>query len=140
MQWIGSPARRGLLFLATLVLWTTAAAADPPARSAMLVLRGPQSAAASQPAPTSSVAPATVNRSIDPGLAASLSPDWSSSPRVGGYSAASTTSGGGQCKLSCAQDYYVCRAGQDDEDCGSHWSQCLSACPSWSAEAATSGY
>ena len=137
MTRLGPFARRGLMFLATVALWTTEASAAPPSRPAMIVLRGPEPATA-QPPSADAVAPAIANQSIDPTPSPALARDWSTSPRVGGYTDAA--GGGAQCRLSCAQDYYSCKAGQDDEDCGGHWSQCLTACPAQSADKAPSGY
>lgn len=127
-----------LLLLCATLAWETAAVAAQSGKSAMVVLRGPEPSSAATTRPLQPAAPAPANRSLDPSLAPTLSPDWSSSPRVGGYSAAA--GGGARCRTSCAQDYYACRAGPDDEDCGSRWSQCLTACPSQSADADLSGY
>jgi hypothetical protein len=33
-----------------------------------------------------------------------------------------------QCRLSCAQTYYFCLAGEDGESCSANWGQCRSAC------------
>jgi hypothetical protein len=33
-----------------------------------------------------------------------------------------------QCRLSCAQTYYFCAAGEDGESCSANWSQCRSGC------------
>jgi len=33
-----------------------------------------------------------------------------------------------ECRTTCAQTYYFCRAGDRPEDCGSPWSQCVVAC------------
>ncbi len=34
----------------------------------------------------------------------------------------------GQCRLSCAQSYYFCLAGELSDDCPSTWGQCRAAC------------
>ncbi len=89
-----------LLLLCATLAWETAAVAAQPGKSAMVVLRGPEPATAAPQRPSPSTAPAPANRSIDPALAAALSPDWSSSPRVGGYRA--VAGGGARCRTSCA--------------------------------------
>ena len=33
-----------------------------------------------------------------------------------------------QCRLSCAQTYYFCMAGEDGESCSANWGQCRSGC------------
>jgi hypothetical protein len=33
-----------------------------------------------------------------------------------------------QCRLSCAQTYYFCLAGDAPEGCSANWSQCRSSC------------
>ena len=33
-----------------------------------------------------------------------------------------------ECRSTCAQTYYFCRAGDRPEDCGSPWGQCVVAC------------
>jgi hypothetical protein len=34
------------------------------------------------------------------------------------------------CRMSCAQTYYFCRAGERPDDCGGSWSQCAATCNS----------
>ncbi|CAN5756645.1 hypothetical protein BH11PSE1_BH11PSE1_23600 [soil metagenome] len=34
----------------------------------------------------------------------------------------------GQCRLSCAQSYYFCLAGDGSDDCAPTWGQCRAAC------------
>ncbi len=121
--------RNALLAVALATLLSTPwapAAAAPPSKSAMIVLRGPEPAVTPTPvAVATAPSPSAPLRSLDP----SLAPDWPTSPRVGGYSVAAS-SDGGQCRLSCARDYYVCQASPQDGECGGRWSQCLTSCPS----------
>ena len=35
-----------------------------------------------------------------------------------------------ECRMSCAQTYYFCRAGDHPEDCSGGWGQCVAACNS----------
>jgi hypothetical protein len=32
------------------------------------------------------------------------------------------------CRMTCAQTYYFCSAGGEDDGCGQRWSQCVPAC------------
>ena len=32
------------------------------------------------------------------------------------------------CRMDCAQSYYLCRAGDQADECGGGWSQCVAAC------------
>jgi hypothetical protein len=34
----------------------------------------------------------------------------------------------GQCRMSCAQTYYFCRAGDHPDDCAGPWGQCVATC------------
>jgi hypothetical protein len=34
------------------------------------------------------------------------------------------------CRMDCAQRYYVCRGGEQPDDCGGGWGQCVAACNS----------
>jgi len=34
------------------------------------------------------------------------------------------------CRMSCAQTYYFCRAGEDPDACAPTWGQCVAACAS----------
>ena len=47
----------------------------------------------------------------------------------------------GQCRLSCAQSYYFCLAGDGSDDCAPTWGQCRAACdaPGVGAVAGASG-
>jgi hypothetical protein len=36
----------------------------------------------------------------------------------------------GQCRMSCAQTYYFCRAGDHPDDCAGTWGQCVATCAS----------
>ena len=69
-------------------------------------LRGSQGATA--PAAASAIPPA-------------LAQSWSQPiPQANGADAI-------QCRTSCAQTYYFCSAG-GDEDCGGRWAQCAASC------------
>ncbi|HLY78095.1 MAG TPA: hypothetical protein VKQ70_01890 [Caulobacteraceae bacterium] len=35
-----------------------------------------------------------------------------------------------QCRMDCAQTYYVCRAGERPEECAGPWGQCVATCNS----------
>ena len=35
-----------------------------------------------------------------------------------------------QCRMSCAQTYYFCRAGDHPDDCSGTWGQCVATCNS----------
>jgi hypothetical protein len=35
-----------------------------------------------------------------------------------------------QCRMSCAQTYYFCRAGDRPDDCAGTWGQCVATCNS----------
>jgi hypothetical protein len=35
-----------------------------------------------------------------------------------------------ECRMSCAQTYYFCRAGDIQDSCAPTWSQCVAACAS----------
>ena|SRR5471030_1774686 len=35
-----------------------------------------------------------------------------------------------ECRMSCAQTYYFCRAGDHPEDCSGGWGQCVAGCNS----------
>jgi hypothetical protein len=35
-----------------------------------------------------------------------------------------------QCRMSCAQTYYFCRAGDHPDDCAGTWGQCVATCNS----------
>jgi hypothetical protein len=86
----------------------------PPAASSSPALRGPVAAApmslpASRPPP------------VDFSAAQSLFlPSPIASAPVGGAPQ--------QCRLSCAQTYYFCAAGEDGESCSANWGQCRSGC------------
>ncbi len=117
-----------LLALAVIALSAPASARDGGLRGAQSA-DGPQATSqAAQP-----VAPAST-----PGLPASVlddptsryatdpAPRFSSAtaPRVSGYAPSS----GGACRLSCANDNYLCRADRDISDCDRAWAQCVIAC------------
>jgi hypothetical protein len=46
--------------------------------------------------------------------------------------AAASAPGGdpSDCRMSCAQTYYFCRAGEDPDACAPTWGQCVAACVS----------
>ncbi len=41
------------------------------------------------------------------------------------------------CRMDCAQSYYICRAGDEPDECGGGWSQCVAACNTPSLARAT---
>jgi hypothetical protein len=41
----------------------------------------------------------------------------------------------GQCRLTCARNYYFCLAGDDAEICGPDWGQCRAACGGFAGSA-----
>ncbi|MBV9995557.1 MAG: hypothetical protein JO127_10120 [Caulobacteraceae bacterium] len=43
------------------------------------------------------------------------------------------------CRMSCAQSYYFCRAGDDPDGCAPTWSACVAACASPDLAAAVPG-
>jgi hypothetical protein len=47
-------------------------------------------------------------------------------PSVG--SPAPVPADGAQCRIGCADSYYVCRTSPRPEDCAPAWSQCVAAC------------
>lgn len=85
-----------------------------PAESANPALRGAISAA---PMPPAAPPPPTVEISSAQSL---FLPAPIASAPVGGAPQ--------QCRLSCAQTYYFCMAGEDGESCSANWGQCRSAC------------
>jgi len=36
----------------------------------------------------------------------------------------------GECRTSCAQTYYFCRAGDQTDECAGNWGQCVATCDS----------
>ena len=58
-----------------------------------------------------------------------FSPLPETAPRTRGYQEPVATGGGGACRTSCADDYYLCLNGRDMSACGATWAQCQAACP-----------
>ncbi len=90
-----------LAFFLLLIAPPIALAADAPAGGGKLTVVEPPAKAAAAPAP----APMT-----PPPAAASPVRDASS------------------CRMDCAQSLYLCRAGDQPDECGGGWSQCVAAC------------
>jgi hypothetical protein len=87
--------------------------ARPRPAPASPALRGPVASARISPPPPQQPA------SIDAAQALFLPSPIASAP-VGGAPQ--------QCRLSCAQTYYFCLAGDSPDGCSANWSQCRSAC------------
>jgi hypothetical protein len=64
-----------------------------------------------------SAAQATVQRAATPPVVAPSAP-------------VSVPTDPAQCRMSCAQTYYFCRAGDHPDDCAGAWGQCVATCNS----------
>lgn len=94
-----------LAFFLLLIAPPIALAADAPSA-------GGKIAVVSQPAPKAAAAPAAAPAPMSPlPAAAQHAPQDASS-----------------CRMDCAQSYYLCRAGEQPDECGGGWSQCVAAC------------
>jgi hypothetical protein len=111
------PGRRALLLLTTILIASAAQAASSQSSAAKGNLRGSAGAAPTR-APATSPPPPVAQDQQAPGRSDGL-----------GGEAAQTKIGGAQCRLSCAEDLYVCRADRDESDCSPTWSRCVAACP-----------
>jgi hypothetical protein len=83
-------------------------------------LRGPE-----QPAKVSAPPPTPARPSLPTDVASGLL----TSPAPPLSSPASANSGGSECRRSCAQDLYMCRADRDEVDCNPVWMRCVLSCP-----------
>ena len=80
-----------------------ALAADAPPPSGKITLPPPKAAAAATPAPQPAALPTPAPPPVqDPA----------------------------DCRMSCAQTYYFCRAGDRPDDCAGSWGQCVATCNS----------
>lgn len=111
-----------ILIAAALLAATPALAQTQTSAKDAPVLRGAQ-----QPTPAPAPLPQRQTPWNDPTAldGDSLTPDFSTSPRVGGYSAVDPAA---QCRQACNNDYYQCRATDEIATCSAGWGQCLSAC------------
>ena len=97
-----------LAFFLLLIVPPMALAADaPPDGGKFTIVKPPAKAEAAPPAP----APATPMLP-QPAVVSPAQP------------------GASDCRMDCAQTYYLCRAGDQPEECGGPWSQCTAACNS----------
>ena len=131
------PRSSGLIALALLLSSTGAAAFGKDGKPASwVVLRGAQTAddappagpAAAVPAPAAALrgrAELAAPQLISPMPDAAPRFTWNPAPRVGGFASAPD---GGQCRQSCAQSYYMCGSGDDQQNCSQAWTQCLATC------------
>ena len=94
-----------LAFFLLLIVPPMALAADaPPGAGKITIIKQPPKVAAAAPAPAP--APALTPAAVSP------------APRVDAS----------ECRASCAETNYLCRASDQPDDCGGHWSQCVAAC------------
>ena len=85
-------------------------------------LRGAVSQSASNGGSTTSIRRAIGLDPVAYGSQGVIQPLPSASPRLGGVAQ--------QCRMSCAQTYYFCLAGNQIDDCPASWSQCRAGCSS----------
>jgi len=124
-------ARRVTPWLAA-ALWALAAssgAVGADKAPAVPLLRGPE-----RPTPVAPATPATPQSRT--GLLFSPMPEIAPrykddpAPRIGGLT---VEAGAGQCRQSCARDYYACSSTDDVQDCSRAWTRCLATCAGASA-------
>lgn len=95
-----------LAFFLLLIAPPIALAADAPSAA------GGKITVVAQPAPKASDAPSASPAPMSPlPAAAQPAPTDASS-----------------CRMDCAQTYYLCRAGEQPDECGGGWSQCVATC------------
>lgn len=108
--------RRALALAALALVLATPAGAQQKGRltqpASGVALRGAQPATPDPQAPTALEAAAAA-------LAAA---------RAQSTPAAQVRAAPAQCRLTCAQEYYFCLAGDGTDDCAPHWGQCRAAC------------
>jgi len=114
---------RRVLPLAVLILAVASPAGAQQKKSRIKV---PPAAAAGLRGPVAAQAPA-VRQSPIP---VAMSPDISAQSLFLPTPIASAPVGGApqQCRQTCAQTYYFCLAGDQQDECSASWGQCRSAC------------
>ena len=109
-----------LAFFLLLIAPPIALAADAPSAA------GSKITVVAQPAPKADAeAPAPAPAPLSP-LPAGASPAQAGLAAV----APPTPPDASSCRMDCAQSYYVCRTGDQPDECGGGWSQCVAACNS----------
>ena len=68
-----------------------------------------------------------------PGLPPEIASRLTTSPVAPLTTTTSLSFGGAECRRSCAQDLYFCRADRDEVDCNPVWTRCVVACPEGSS-------
>ncbi len=112
-----------LWLAATLV--TTSAASSAPRVQPAVTLRGPQKPAPVQTAPAEPAPGSRTVQLFSPLPEAAQRFTFDAAPRIGGLTSEDAK---GQCRQSCAQEYYVCSSTDDRSECQRTWTRCLSSC------------
>ncbi len=112
-------------FLLAALLMAASAASSAPRVQLAVTLRGPQKPAPLQAAPAG---PAPGSRAVplySPLRGAAQRFTFDAAPRIGGLA---TEDGAGQCRQTCAQEYYLCSSTDDRSECQRTWTRCLASC------------
>jgi len=118
------PPMRRLAVLLLILALAAPAAAQNPNKGRITVIQQPPAKAQALRGPQAPAGPAELPET-SPGM----------SPLPANRILATLPQGGdpGQCRLTCARNYYFCLAGDDADICGPDWGQCRAACGGFAA-------